>query len=132
MSKRRTPLNTPTMRRALWSLKKRISGQYSGTAFRVRLAHDPFALALEATVDTDDTFEVYSLVGELLAKYQVEQRLPLRVRVRLTPERQRQNLEEYAARRKAAQQSGPPPQASIASCLRGAGERDPRPGVVGR
>jgi len=115
MSKRRTPINTPGMRRAIRDLKTLISKEYPGTTYRVRTGGEPFELFLYATVDTDNIYDVYTLVSGKLADFQVDDKLPLRVQVRPTEERAREIVEETMAYRRSLKEAGAPAQESVAS-----------------
>lgn len=64
---------------AIAEMKALIMARYPDAAFDIALGEDPVGTYLTATVDVDDTDEVFDVVVERLLEMQVEELLPLYV-----------------------------------------------------
>jgi hypothetical protein len=69
----------PRMSAAIAEMEERILAQYPGATFDVATGEDPDGIYLTATVDVDDTDEVFDLIVGRLLEMQVEEGLPLHV-----------------------------------------------------
>lgn len=90
--------NDPRMRRAITEIKAMIADRYPSTTFSVDQGFDPDGIYITATVDVDNTDEIYDLVIHRLGQFQVEEGLPLYLSVVQTPERLARLLAEHQAR----------------------------------
>lgn len=64
---------------AVAEIQERILSRYPEATFEVAPGQDPDGLYLTATVDVDDTDEVFDLIVERLLEMQVEEGMPLYV-----------------------------------------------------
>ena len=93
---------TPRAQAALDELQAMIAARYPEAAFSVYTWYDTAGIFLEATIDVDDTQEVLDVFMERLVDIQVEDGVPVYVRVSQPPERawaQRLTYQERQTRR---------------------------------
>ena len=69
----------PRMSAAIAEMEERILARYPDATFEVATGEDPDGIYLTATVDIDDTDEVFDLIVGRLLEMQVEESLPLYV-----------------------------------------------------
>lgn len=70
---------TPEMQAAIDELKGMIAERFPEATFDVRQRYDPAGVSLHATVDIEDTDEVFEVVVDRLIDLQVEEGLPIYV-----------------------------------------------------
>jgi hypothetical protein len=69
----------PRMQAAIKEMKDLILASYPDAKFEVAPGEDPEGIYLTATVDVEDTDEVFDLIVDRLLDVQVEERIPLYV-----------------------------------------------------
>ncbi len=90
-------MTDPRLQQAIEEIQGIIAEHYPTASFSVDPGFDPDGTYLTATVDVDDTDEVYDLVIHRLGQLQVEEGLPLYLSVVPTPERLERLLTEHRA-----------------------------------
>jgi hypothetical protein len=70
---------TPPIEATIAELKGMITVRFPDATFAVRERYDPPGISLVATVDIDDTDEVFAVVVDRLVDIQVEEGLPVYV-----------------------------------------------------
>ncbi|MDQ3693903.1 MAG: hypothetical protein M3464_09770 [Chloroflexota bacterium] len=95
---------TPRIKAALAELQQMIAERYPTATFSDSIGTDPIGFYLDATVDIDDTDEVWELIVDRLVDIQVEDELPIHVSLHQTPEREKEAWREYLAARAAAKE----------------------------
>lgn len=91
----------PREKAALAELRRMIEERYPTSTFRIVRGDDPTGWYLEAVVDVDDTYEVWTVVVDRMIDYQVEDDLDVYVSLEPTPERAAAQWREYFAERAA-------------------------------
>lgn len=99
MSRKRIKGMTPRIEAAIEELKGRIRERYPEATYEVAYGDDPEGVYLTATVDVEDTTEVFDVISERLLELQVEEELPLYVVPAHTPERVMEAMRQYQASR---------------------------------
>ena len=89
---------TPRAQAALDELQAMIAARYPEATFRVEKGFDPAGINLIATVDVEDTDEVFAVVVDRLIDLQVEEGLPVYVHPRRPLEREIAEFRELQAR----------------------------------
>ena len=79
MSNERQPPSDPRVQAAAAELQDMIAARYPGATFAVAPGEDPEGTYVTATVDVEDTDEVFDIVVERLLQLQVEEGLPVYV-----------------------------------------------------
>ncbi len=109
MSDLRASLADPRMADAIVELQQTVLARYPGTIFEVTSGEDPGTVWMWATVDVDDSDEVYDFVAERLLDLQIDEGLPLHFMPVWTQERNDAYLRERAARGRALAPTGTEP-----------------------
>lgn len=102
-------LDDPKLHDAARQISAAILAQFPDAQLRISENLDPPRLYVVAEVDIDDTEPVMDSFIDLLIDFQVEDRLPLDVIIRQTPERQKADLDLALARNRR-----PPPNTEAA------------------
>lgn len=84
----------PRMAGAIEEIQQAVLARHPTTIFRVEPGEDPGSVWMWATVDVDDTDEVFDLVSDRLLDLQLERGIPLVFMPVWTPERIAANLRE--------------------------------------
>lgn len=74
-------LSDPRVVSALAEFRQRISERYPEATFTVERGVEPIGVYLVATVDIEDTTEVFELVADRMLDLQIEEGMPLYVRI---------------------------------------------------
>lgn len=89
---------TPRVQAALDELQALITARYPEATFSVYTWYDTAGIFLEATIDVDDTEEAHDAFMDRLLDIQVEEGIPVHVRLSQPPERTRAQNFEYRQR----------------------------------
>ncbi len=90
-------MTDPRMHRAIEEIKGLIAKHYPTAGFSVDPGFDPDGTYITATVDVEDTDDIYDLVIHRLGELQVDEGLPLYLSVVQTPERLERLLAQHRA-----------------------------------
>ena len=109
MSELQASLADPRMADAIAEIQQTVLARYPGTTFKITSGEDPGTVWMWATVDVDDSDEVYEFVEERLLDLLLKERVPVHFIPIWTQERNDAYLRERSGRGRALASTGTAP-----------------------